>query len=260
LRIPIRTSRWALWSSRIGRLAVPVIVVAVFLHRAGAITSADFVVAAGGGIVIGLAGLAVGLVALVRIWMTGDRGWWPASVGVAIGVLCLAPLVFAATMAVRYPFVHDVTTDYDNPPPILGSVRFGLGAGYHDPVLRQRVADAFPNAVTRDYPLPATETFPIVADMVAARGWQIIEERATTDDPDIGWLNAVAMTWLGWRDEVAVRVETAPGGSRVDIRSVSYEGAHDLGANGLRIEEFLLALDEAVTARTQELGIPAPGG
>jgi hypothetical protein len=258
LRIPIRTSRWALWSSRIGRLAVPVLVVAIFLHRAGAITSADFIVAAGGGVLIGLAALLVGLVAFVRIWATGDRGWWPAFNGVAIGLICLAPLVFAAMMGLRYPFVHDVTTDYDDPPPILGQVHFGLGAGYHDPALRQRVADAFPNAVTRDYPLPTTETFPVVADLVAARGWQIIEERATTDDPNIGWINARAMTWLGWRDEVAIRVETAPGGSRVDIRSVSYEGAHDLGANGMRIEEFLLALDDAVTARTQELGLLGP--
>lgn len=260
MRIPIRTSKWALWSRRIGRLAVPVLVVAVFLHRAGAITSSDFIAAAGGGLLIGLAALLVGLVAFVRIWATGDRGWWPASIGVGIGLVCVAPLALAAVMGLRYPPVHDVTTDYDNPPPIQGQVRFGPGAGFDDQALRQRVAEAFPNAVARDYPLPPDETFQLVADLVAARGWQIVAERAPTEDPDSGRINAVAMTWLGWRDEVAIRVETAPGGARVDIRSVSYEGAHDLGANGLRIEEFLLALDDAVTARTHDLGLLTPGG
>lgn len=235
-------------------------VVAIFLHRAGAITSSDFIVAGGAGVLIGLAALVVGLVAFVRIWMTGDRGWRPASVGVGVGLICLAPLVSAAVMAVRYPPVHDVSTDFDRPPPILGEVRFGLGAGYSDPVIRERLANAFPNAVARDYPLPATETFALVAELAALRGWHTIEERAPVDDPDVGWLNAIAMTWLGWRDEISIRVQTAPGGARVDIRSVSYEGAHDLGANGLRIEEFLLALDEAVTARTQALGLLGPGG
>ena len=38
-----------------------------------------------------------------------------------------------------------------------------------------------------------------------------------------------------------------PSGSTVDMRSVPLSGFHDLGENGRRVEEFLLALDQQIT-------------
>jgi len=259
LRIPIRTSKWAIWASRAARLALPVIIIAAFMHRGGIIDSPTFLAAAGAGVAFGLIALAVGLAAYVRIWFTGDRGWRPASIGVATGLICLVPLVVAGLQAARLPAVHDVSTDIADPPAILGSSRLGLGGGFDDPELQAQIVKAYPNARAREYPLAVGETWLLVRELVERRGWEILSRRGPgVDQP--GTLNAVAMTWLGWRDEVAIRVGGTQDGSRIDMRSVSYEGAHDLGTNGLRIERFLLDLDDAVTERTFELGIVPPGG
>jgi Protein of unknown function (DUF1499) len=258
LRIPIRTSKWAVWASRAARLALPVIVIAAFMHRGRIIDSPTFMAAAGAGVVLGLIALAVGLIAYMRIWITGDRGWRPATIGVATGLICLVPLVMAGLQASRLPLVHDVSTDVADPPAILGTSRYGLAGGFDDPALQAQVAEAFPNASGRDYPLPASVSWPLVAELADLRGWEILARRSPSGARP-GTVNAVAMTWLGWRDEVSIRVTGIAGGSRVDVRSVSYEGMHDLGTNGTRIEQFLLDLDDAVTTRSQELGIVASG-
>ena len=55
------------------------------------------------------------------------------------------------------------------------------------------------------------------------------------------------MTLAGWREEVVLRVTGTMDTSMVDMRSASLNALHDFGSNGLRIEEFLGALDDAVT-------------
>ncbi|MDB5621835.1 MAG: hypothetical protein JWR39_398, partial [Devosia sp.] len=53
--------------------------------------------------------------------------------------------------------------------------------------------------------------------------------------------------WPGWREEAVFRVEAAPEGSRVDMRSASLHALHDFGSNGRRIETFLTTLDDEIT-------------
>ncbi|MEX0860668.1 MAG: DUF1499 domain-containing protein [Cucumibacter sp.] len=256
MRIPIRTSRWAIWASRAARLALPVLVIAVFMHRDRLIDSPTFLAAGRLGIGLGLIALIVGLNAYARIWFTGDRGWRPATIGVVTGLICLAPVVYAVVQGVRYPMLHDVSTDLLVPPALQGTSPIAPG---FTPAIEAGIRAAFPNAAARDYPLSAGETFDLVAELVAARGWAILVE-APPGPGAPGTLNAVALTMLGWRDEVAIRIVDLGEGARLDMRSASYDGTHDLGANGLRIESLLLELDDAVTERTHELGLVAPGG
>jgi uncharacterized protein (DUF1499 family) len=44
--------------------------------------------------------------------------------------------------------------------------------------------------------------------------------------------------WFGFSDDVVIRVVPAPGGSRIDVRSVSRVGKGDLGANAKRVRAF----------------------
>ncbi|MNY60664.1 hypothetical protein D3C86_1972470 [compost metagenome] len=55
------------------------------------------------------------------------------------------------------------------------------------------------------------------------------------------------MTLPGWREEVVIRVTGSLTTSTVDMRSASLNALHDFGSNGSRIEDFLAALDDAVT-------------
>jgi uncharacterized protein (DUF1499 family) len=74
-----------------------------------------------------------------------------------------------------------------------------------------------------------------------AMGWEII-----ASDPTAGRIEATDTTlWFGFKDDVVVRVEAAPGGSRVDVRSLSRVGLSDVGTNAARIEKYLTALGEA---------------
>lgn len=254
MRIPIRTSRWAIWASRAARLTLPVLIFTIYLHRQELIDSAAFKVAGGLGLVLGLIALVLGLIAYGRIWITGDRGWRPATWGVIAGLICVAPLAYGLAQMLRYPNVSDVSTDIVSPPAVTQSAE---ASDFSDRRIFGAVAAAFPNAAPRDYRLAAQETFLVAQALAERRGWRIIAASLPlTDTP--GLIRAVDTTLLGWRDEVVIRVTPTEEGARVDMRSASRESGHDLGANGTRIEAFLLDLDDRVTERTHELGLVAP--
>jgi uncharacterized protein (DUF1499 family) len=66
-------------------------------------------------------------------------------------------------------------------------------------------------------------------------GWEVVaavpaEER----------IEATATTfWFGFKDDIVVRITSADGGSRIDVRSVSRVGRGDVGTNAKRIKAYL---------------------
>ena len=66
-------------------------------------------------------------------------------------------------------------------------------------------------------------------------------------DTETASVRAVATTPLfSFADDVVVQLEETPAGTRVDMRSASRLGAHDLGQNARRIRRFLTDLDAAL--------------
>jgi uncharacterized protein (DUF1499 family) len=53
---------------------------------------------------------------------------------------------------------------------------------------------------------------------------------------------------MGVRDDVVIRITPIGQGTRVDVRSASRFGAHDLGANASRIRSLLEDIDDVVTS------------
>jgi hypothetical protein len=53
---------------------------------------------------------------------------------------------------------------------------------------------------------------------------------------------------MGFRDDVVLRLRADSDGTRVDMRSASRYGRHDLGTNAARIVAFLDDVDTAVDA------------
>jgi hypothetical protein len=242
MRILIRTSKWAIWARRLGAFALPLAVIPVFLHRERLISSADFHVielVAGGFALLSLF-LAIG--AFARLWVTGDQGWVRATFGLLFSLVCLLPMAFVAWLALHYPAVSDVSTDYADPPRLSSSIGAVL-----TPEQRTEIQAVFPNARTRSYPIEAQQMFQIIEQQVLANGWEPRARRAPTTPLDAGQIDAIATTLLGWRDEVAIRVRGIPTGSTVDMRSNATHDWRDLGENGRRIESFLLALDQRIT-------------
>jgi hypothetical protein len=243
VRILIRTSKWAIWARRFGSLAVPLTVIPVFLHRERLITSADFtvieIVAMG---VAGL-GLFLALGAFARLWVTGDQGWGKATIGFFLSLVCLAPFAFTLVQMLSYPAVNDVSTDPARPPGLVSRLQ-------NRPVTladQTAIEAAFPNARSRSYPIEAAQMFALVQSLADERGWEPRARREPQTPLAEGQFNAIATTLVGWRDEVAIRIEGNPQGSLVVMRSASLQPGRDQGENGRRIEEFLSALDDRVT-------------
>ena len=241
MRYFIRTSKLAIWSRRFGSFALPIVVISIWMHRNQLLNSQTFQILLVIAIILALLAVFVGVAAYLRLWQTGDRGWGRATVGIFLGLICLSPFVYGFSLALSYPFANDVSSDTQRPPELLANLQTAV----RTTLPSEQTEAFFPSVSTRIYDISPADLFAKVEDMVRKRGWEIRVQRKPGMD-GIGTINAMAMTFLGWRDEVAIRMELALSGTRLDVRSASLNGAHDLGANGIRLEKFLMELDETI--------------
>jgi uncharacterized protein (DUF1499 family) len=140
------------------------------------------------------------------------------------------------------PRIHDITTDTERPPEFaaLRAVRERSpnGAAYGGPEVAAQQKQGYPDIVPAFLPVPPDRALARAEAAARALGWETVAVA-----PAEGRLEATASTrWFGFKDDIVVRVTPAPGGSRVDIRSVSRVGKSDLSANARRIRAFLAAL------------------
>lgn len=256
MRIPIRTSKWATAARRSAGIALPLVVVPIFFHRAGAMPTVAFELVEGVGTLLAAFAVLSALVAFVRLWITGDKGWGRAMTGFVFGALCLLPAGLLAADFARYPLADDVTTSPLDPPPLL----FGITAAPPDPAAVARLAALFPNLQPRHYPLDPATVFGIVATIVRDEGWQVLREDPPDDSGQGGQINALATTLFGFREEVSIRLDPTAAGTAVAARSVALTALHEPGANGARVTGFLADLDARITAAQQRPATvePAP--
>lgn len=246
MRILIRTSKTALWARRLGRLAVPLVILPVAMHHLGLIDSPSFFIVATVALGLCLFTVLLAVLALVRLWFSGDRGWDKALAGLFLGLLCLAPFAWYGYYAWRYPPVTDIATAPRGELPLL----FLPDTAKMPPpklLTADEQARLFPNATTRTYPLDVVSLFGIVKRLAEGEGWDIRILREPGPGGSPGRINARIATLPGWREEAVLRVAPTPAGARVDMRSASISAPHDFGSNGTRIERFMVNLDNEVT-------------
>ncbi len=248
MRILIRTSRWAVWARRLTALALPLAVLPVLLQRGRIITSDNFVAVEAVALAIAALALLMAIVAYVRLWFTGDQGWWKATLAVLLSAICLAPAAYFGWEAMHNPEFPDVTTDFANPPDLVSAVPSHVVSAADE----ARIEAAFPNARSRNYPIAAPQTYDVVLGLVEGRGWEVRSHRSPASDFDTGSINAIVMTPLGFRQEVAIRVAGSTDGTTVAMRSASLNSFPDFGENGGHIEALMLDLDAQVTAMLRE--------
>lgn len=247
MRIKIRTSKWAIWARRLGSLAVPLVVLPVLMHRERLLDSRTFlVVAIFAGVVAALAVLSA-CIALVRLWITGDQGWTRAFVGLFLGGICLLPFLWYGSLAIRYRPVTDIATVTRGELPLI----FDADTMAMPPpsvLTAEEQARLYPNATTRSYPLDVIQLFALADRLVRNNGWDVRLRTEPLGFDEEGRLNARIVTIPGWREEAVLRVRPTRNGAEVDMRSASIGAVHDFGSNGRRISDFMVALDNEVTA------------
>ncbi|SFZ86055.1 Protein of unknown function [Devosia enhydra] len=246
MRILIRTSHFAIWARRFGEVALPLAIIPVLLHRERLVSTDAFLAAEAIAIAAALAAIACAMIAFVRLWISGDKGWSRATAGLLLGALCLLPPAYLGWEMVRYPDVSGFSTDRLILPTLVVAPVPRLGSD------RAAVEAAFPNARSRRYTVDAARIFALALEQVTTSGWDVRRSVPPAGTSAPGQINAIATRLLGWQDEVSIRIVEDQRGTEVDMASAGLHPIHDLGENGKRIEAFLAALDDAVTRLMRE--------
>lgn len=138
------------------------------------------------------------------------------------------------------PPIHDISTDTVNPPPFVAVMPLRAAAGATNPPdyagtqTAALQAQAYPDLATLVLPDPMEETFRRAEAAARALGWEIVAAV-----PEEGRIEAIATTaWIGFKDDVVIRIAANGPGTRVDIRSKSRVGRGDAGMNARRIRAF----------------------
>ncbi len=238
-------SRPAKWSPTLAWFALVVTVLSALLIRFNRIDYQSGFVALGLGLAIALAAVALSLIAFIRIWQEGRRGLGSAIKGLLLAVLVLGYPAFLGLKAVTLPAISDVSTDTDDPP-IFSRSRAALDArnGRVPPEVgpeeRELQREAYVQIAPLTLDIPPEEAFPLVRKAAENLGWQIIEAVPPGGRTGVGRLEAIDRGFpLKLPDDITVRVRPRVDGTRIDIRSASRIGHHDLGTNAARIRTFL---------------------
>lgn len=192
-------------------------------------------------------GLAAAAAALVLVLLLAVPRWrvrpWIPLVALIVALLAVAPPLILRQQARAVPPIHDITTDFADPPQFvaLQPARQDApnGAAYGGPEIAAQQQKAYADIRPLALKAPPAQTLQHAIDAARALGWEVVSTDAAS-----GRVEATDTTWwFGFKDDIVVRVRPdAAGGSRVDVRSVSRVGESDLGANAARVRKYLSKL------------------
>ncbi len=245
----IRTSKLAVWSARLAVFSLPVLLLAVLLHRFGAIEYRAALVLLGAVLLLAFVALTMAAAAFVVIWNEGLKGLGAAILAAVLCIAVLAYPVFEMVRGAMLPAISDVSTDTADPPRLHAVL--ALRPRGANPVRYQGAEAAelqkkfYPAIRPLEFDAEAAETYGTVLALVQQNGWQLADSIPPSADRD-GHVEAVAATRLmGFREDVSIRIRRVGNMVRVDMRSASRHGQRDFGTNARRIESFLAQLAAA---------------
>jgi len=259
-----QTSRLAIWARRVALFSLAATLIAVIIVRSGALDIVPALSTLAGAMVLAVVAILLAFGAGIVIWREGVGGGRYAVAGFLIGLALIAYPLFLGIKAYRLPAIYDISTDPIDPPRFEAIAR--LRPRDANPVTyaglytaeQQRVAysDIEPDLTVAT----PQEAYDAVLKVIGKRKWHVVDSRPPqATAPRDGLVEAIARTpILGFRDDVVVRVRSTPDGSRIDVRSASRYGRHDLGANAARVRALIEDVDEVLSAPAPEKKQPVP--
>lgn len=188
-------------------------------------------------VVVCLAGLAV--------WQAkiSSQGLLPAIVGLIIGLSIVGLTLMWRHNLKSVPYIHDITTDTENPPVFVAVLPLRAGADnaaeYGGPDLASQQKKGYPDLRPGFLSRTPIEVYPKALQAARDLGWEIV-----ASEPNSLRIEATDTTpWFGFKDDVVVRLSPTQAGSRIDVRSVSRVGKSDVGTNARRIKAYLSRLE-----------------
>lgn len=197
-----------------------------------------------------MGGAALGLLALIAALAFKPRtrkSIIVAALALVVPVLGMAHGAKIGKTAASLPFIHDVSTDTQDPPMFTDAILSLRGdssnpadyAGKKDPRGSELVSVLQVKGYPDIRPIVLSDNPDVVFGRAQAAvkslGWAVANENV-----DSGIIEATDTTfWFGFKDDVIIRIRPSEGGgSVVDIRSLSRVGGSDIGANAARIRAF----------------------
>lgn len=163
-------------------------------------------------------------------------------VGVILSIAVMGTLGYWFTEAQKYPPIHDISTNIENPPQFHNIVSLRADAPndttYGDQEKADLQREAYPDVET----LYLDQEYGEVFDRALAAAEEMPWEEIVTKDKDSGIIEAYdKLPWFGFIDDVVIRIDTADtaGRTKIDMRSVSRIGRSDIGVNAERIRDYL---------------------
>jgi uncharacterized protein (DUF1499 family) len=187
--------------------------------------------------------IAAAIVAVVALIVAQRRGTRravaQAAIALVVAVATFAPPAMMLARADRVPSIHDITTDTDDPPRFVAVLGVRAGASNSAEYEGARIATlqraAYPQVVPLDLDVSPDAAFQRALAAARDTGWTIVAVA-----PAEGRIEATDTTpFFGFKDDVVIRVRSAPRGSRIDVRSLSRIGGSNVGTNARRIEAYL---------------------
>jgi uncharacterized protein (DUF1499 family) len=252
-------SRVAIWSSRLGWFALAVAVLSIIIVRSGLLEIVPALATFAAALIFAGLAILLAFAAFVVIWRQGFGGLGRALLGLFFGLALLAYPAYLGIRAIRLPAISDITTDTTNPPrfEVLARLRPRGRTDYPGPAVAALQRTAYPDVVPLELDVPTKVAYDAALALVTKRKWYIGDSRTPTLARRDGVIEAVARTpIMGFRDDVVIRVSPVGQGTRVDMRSASRFGTHDLGANASRIRSLLEDIDDAISSAPEPRSLP----
>ena len=254
-------SRLAIWARRCAFFSLAATVLAILIVRSGILEIVPALATFAGALVFAVIAIMLAFGAFVVIWKDGTGGTGHALGAIAIGGALIAYPAYLGTLAYRLPMINDITTDPIDPPrfDMLSQLRPRGTSEYAGLYAAEQQRDAYPDIEPLTLTLKPQVGYEVAMQVVTRRKWRVIVDRPPQPRRD-GQIEAVARTAImGFRDDVTVRVRADGDGSRIDVRSASRYGRHDLGTNAARIRSLLEDIDTRAGEREDEpRGPPVP--
>ena len=248
-------SRLASWARRCALFSLAATVLVIVIVRAGWIEIDPSLAAVTGA--LGIAGLSIllAIAALIVIWREGIDGLGRALLAIVIGAVLLAYPAYLGLKYVRTPALTDVTTDLGDPPRFdqVAKLRPRGTVDYPGAAVAARQRAAYPDIETLQIATSAQVAFEAASSVIIKRKWNVILNRAPQAGRRDGQIEAIARTpILGFREDIVVRVRGSADGARIDVRSASRYGHHDLGSNAARVRSLLEDIDDTAAVLVEE--------
>jgi uncharacterized protein (DUF1499 family) len=256
-------SRIAIWSSRFAFFALAVAAISIIIVRSALLEIIPALATFGAALLFAGLAILLAFAAFVVIWRQGIPGLGRALLGLFLGVALLAYPAYLGIRALKLPPISDVTTDTANPPRFetLARLRPRGRTEYPGPAAAALQRSGYPDIAPLELEVPTRVAYDAALALVTKRKWSVSDTRPPTLARRDGVIEAVARTpIMGFRDDVVIRITPLGQGTRVDMRSASRFGDHDLGANASRIRSMLEDLDDVVSSAPEPRPVPEKKG